>query len=180
MIKTKGQFCINMIKRTVSILLIAAIASLAAILFAACANCGTGSTNGGEATRMDTVKEISDFIKTRASFAELESVNETDLSDVFGVEADKLKCFEMLLSVDKTLADEIAVFELSDASYKSELMSLLKARLSSAANMARDYSPKQYDIIIKSTVEEMGNFVFYVVNEKSESIISELKRIMEG
>lgn len=132
-----------------------------------------------EENTLKTPAEICEHAKTLASFPKLEKGNEELLSEIIGIKLDKLDSWELLYSEEGTLADEIAVFKLKDESYRSKLIYTLEQRLKRAASSARDYSPEQYDIILKSTVEEKGRFVFYVVNEKSESIVSELKKLIE-
>lgn len=132
-----------------------------------------------EKSKLNTASDIHKHILTLADFPEMKQPNSEDMEDYFGIELDKIKAYEVYLSADATLADEIAVFELADESYRSALVNVLKQKLNRAANVARDYSPKQHEIILKSTVEEKGRFIFYVVNEKSESIVSELKKLIE-
>lgn len=132
-----------------------------------------------ETTKLNTASDIYKHITTLAVFPKMEQPNSEDIEDYFGIDLDRIKAYEVRLSSDATLADEIAVFELADEAYRVALVNILKQRLNRAANVARDYSPEQYDIILKSTVEEKGRFVFYVVNAKSESIVSELKKLIE-
>ena len=155
-----------------ALLFLLALASAA--VFTAC-----GGGKNEDKTKLNTVSDISKHIQTLADFPKMEQPNDEDIEDYFGIDLDKIKAHEVLLSSDATLADEIAVFELEDEAYRVALVNVLKQRLNRAANVARDYSPEQYEIILKSTVEEKGRFVFYVVNAKSESIVSELKKLIE-
>lgn len=124
--------------------------------------------------------EISARIMETGEFAELKKADEEALDIMLGIDEEKLAGYEVYLSVDAKLADEIAVFELSDENYRAALVNQLKQRLVHAASVARNYSPEQYDIIMKATVEEKGRFVFYIVNEKSASLTEEIKKLIAG
>ena len=127
-----------------------------------------------------TAAQLCERAQSLGSFPTLEKADDELLRDFYGINLEKIESCELLYSTERLLADEIAVFKLADESYKSELTALLNARLKRAASNARDYSPEQYEIILKSAVEAKGSFVFYVVNEQSESIVLELKKLIKG
>lgn len=158
---------------------LSALAFCAALVFAfALSACS--SEKKEDSSSIKTVSDIHNHILTLAEFPEMEEMDGESVSELYGIELQNIKEHKVYFSSNAVLADEIAVFELSDEGYRSELVNLLKQRLKSAANIAKNYSPEQYEIIIKSTVEEKGSFVFYVVNAKSESIVSEIKKLIAG
>lgn len=134
--------------------------------------------NRGGGEKLATPEAVCARALELGSFPEMKKGDEATVSDFFGIELEKIKSYELRMSSVGTLADEIAVFELADEGYRSTLVNLLKQRLVRAASVARDYSPEQHEILQKSSVEEKGAFVFYIVNAKSESIVSELKKAM--
>ena len=135
-------------------------------------------TKAAEA-KLDSPEAICEFVmKSIEGLPQMEKADSGLVEDVFGIDTGKLKAYELWLSSDATRADEIAVFELEDDGYREELKNYLAARLLRAASVAEDYSPEQYEIIMKSTVEEKGNFLFYVVGAQSVDIIAKLKSMI--
>lgn len=108
----------------------------------------------------------------------MEKADAEMIGSVFGIELGELESYELWVSADASYANEVAVFKLGNDQYSEELKSLLSARLNRAAAVAQDYSPEQYDIIMKSSIEEKGEFIFYVVHEKSAEIITEIEKLI--
>ncbi|MBR3298477.1 MAG: DUF4358 domain-containing protein [Clostridia bacterium] len=158
-------------KRLAKTTIICALALIFMLAFALAA-----CSNSGE--KLKSAEDIYKHALTLSTFPELVRLDEAELGEL-GIEAQKLSGYEMHVSKDNPLADEIAVFELSDESYKPVLIRLLNSRLRSAAAAARDYSPEQYDIIQRSAVEEKDGFIFYVVNANSARVVSELKKLID-
>ncbi len=131
--------------------------------------------------KLDSPKAICEFVMNSIeALPKMEKADGELVEDVFGIDTGKLKAYELWLSSDATRADEVAVFELEDDGYKEELKNYLAARLLRAASVAEDYSPEQYEIIMKSTVEEKGDFIFYVVGDNNTKIIAELKKLISN
>lgn len=160
----------TMLKRRITVIIL-----LALVLIHVLSACG-GERDGS--AKLKSAEDIYKHALTLSSFPELVRLDEAELVEL-GIEAQKLSGYEMHVSKDNLLADEIAVFALADESYKPVLIRLLNSRLRSAAAVARDYSPEQYDIIQRSTVEEKDGFIFYVVNANSARVVSELKKLID-
>lgn len=120
---------------------------------------------------LDSVDAVYSYFEENAeSLAALESVDGDTLKSVMGIDMSKIGSFRFGVAADKTLADELAVFELNDASYEEELVRLLEAWLARAARSARDYSPAQYAIILKAKVVAKYGYVFYAVCSDTDTL----------
>lgn len=130
-----------------------------------------------EEKALDSVESIYARIEEAAGdISRLESVDEQTLASVLGVDTNRIKAYRLGVAADSSLADEIGVFELSDTGYAEELVHLLRSRLSRAARIAKEYSPTQYELILKAEVVSKGNFVFYTVCRDTESVTAAVKK----
>ena len=137
-----------------------------------------GCSGGGET--LSDPEEMYSFISENAAFPSMEDVDAEAVRDIYGIDLDKISRYVLRISEDKSIADEVAIFETADPEYLSTLDRLLSSRLNMAARAARDYSPEQYEIILKAEVVSRGRYVFFIVNSESASLTRSLLNRIPG
>ncbi|MCL2322660.1 MAG: DUF4358 domain-containing protein [Oscillospiraceae bacterium] len=99
------------------------------------------------------------------------SVSKDDIENLYGINTDDLKQYVFKIAVEGTLADEVVLIEVKDSSKVSEIEKRLQTRLDNKAEEAKSYSPEQYAIIMKSSVETKGNYVSIIVSPNAPELI---------
>ncbi|MBQ7060918.1 MAG: DUF4358 domain-containing protein, partial [Clostridia bacterium] len=79
-----------------------------AVFFTAC---------GPKTGKLNDTASIFDYIIENGSFPKLTEVDEDTAAEIYGIMTDKLASFRFAISEDRLLADEAAVFELTDEAY---------------------------------------------------------------
>lgn len=117
--------------------------------------------------QLDSVEKMYDFILPKGSFPEMIKADDEIVSEVYGVDLQRISAHAVGTAENKLNADEIVIFELSDEGYADDLIRILNSRLDSLARAAENYNPSQYEMIKSAVVKEKGRFVFLIINKDS-------------
>ncbi|MCH5278460.1 MAG: DUF4358 domain-containing protein [Christensenellaceae bacterium] len=122
------------------------------------------------------VQAVFDKLAATGYLATMIPVSNRDMFEIYGIETDNIKQAAFYMSENySTNADEVAIFETTNVKYAKTLESILKARLTTKANIAEKYSAYEYGKIKQSSVVRIGNYVYFVVCDE----YNELMRIMK-
>ena len=139
---------------------------LSAVLFTAC---------GGGAKQADVQKVYEQLIATD-NFSAMIKVPERELQDVFGIDTSKLKQYAFYMSENSAVnADEIAIFEVSDAGYAEELENICRKRVERQKEITSSYAPEEFSKLEPVEVRRVGNYVYYAVGNDYKSTAKILK-----
>ena len=73
-----------------------------------------GCSGGGET--LSDPEEMYSFISENAAFPSMEDVDAEAVRDIYGIDLDKISRYVLRISEDKSIADEVAIFETADPS----------------------------------------------------------------
>lgn len=147
-------------------ILFTSIMLLSAIVFTAC----------GGGPKEANVQEVYDKLIATNNFQAMVKVPEREMQDVFGINTEKLKQHVFYMSENSAVnADEIAIFEVSDAAYAEELENICKKRVERQREVASSYAPEELSKLKPVEVRRVGNYVYYVIGNNYDSLAKILK-----
>ncbi|MBO4848821.1 MAG: DUF4358 domain-containing protein [Clostridia bacterium] len=154
-------------KKSICIVFAALLALTAA--FAAC----TKPADKGEPA---TAAQLWEKVCEVSGFGEMTALPKSDYLDIYGIDTTKLADSVWYMSSNPSLnADEVAIFKLSDASYRDELVQKLEARIARQLDVAKSYSPAEASKLEAARVVTDGDFVYYCVGDASDAMMKVLK-----
>ena len=123
------------------------------------------------------VKEVYNKLVATGNVPELTAVPERDLFEVYGIDVSKIKQWVFGMSENYSVhVGEIAIFEVNDPEYVSELQTKLKNHIDRTKTVAADYAdPHQSEILKPVEVVAVGNFVYVVVGENYSDLLKILQ-----
>ena len=162
-------------KRTGFIALMIALVMLVSVFSAACNNGEQG--NQGSTPKQADLAEVYGKLVESGKLPALTKVPERDLSEVYGIDKDKIKQWAFGLSENYAVnAGEVALFEVNDEAYAATLQEKLQNHLDQTKRVAKDYSdPHQSEKLEPVEVKRVGNFVYLVVGEDYSALMQILK-----
>lgn len=159
------MFSINKSIRIVSMILACV---LMAAFFAAC----NKPHNDGPVD----LKAVYTKLTESGKLPELTAVPERDLFEVYGIDASKLSQWVFAMSENYSInAGEVAMFEVNDETYISELQQKLQNHLDRLKAVSKDYSPDQSAKLEPVQVTTVGKIVYLVVGEDYSSLMKIIK-----
>lgn len=156
-------------KKIVSVITLLVIAS-ALVMSAAC---GPKDVPSAE---IPSAGQLYKLVAEAGKLEAMTSVPAGDYLDIYGIDTSKLEESAWYMSENPSLnADEVAIFKLSDASYKDALVKLLNDRIARQLQVAQTYSPEEASKLEKAEVVSAGNYVYYCIGAESDAMMNVLK-----
>ncbi len=126
--------------------------------------CGTSKTVDLDKVYTNLESEYTDFVK----------VDEDTLSGNYGLDLSVFKDYLVVMNDAGTTSKMYAVFESGDSyeDAEDEVTYFVDKYVQSWDN---GYFPDETKLVKEGTVEKYGNYIIYVVNEDTDSIISKIK-----
>ena len=149
-------------KKFVSILLLVALV----LTLAAC---------GGKKEPAAAVN-LGDVLAKFSLGEEMMALGESDLLDLYGINAADVKQFAGAVNTSGIKCDEIVLIEAVDADAASRVKTALDTRYQAKLNEMENYLPDEYAIVKECQVTSSGNFVAMIVGPTA----AELTKIYTG
>ena len=126
--------------------------------------CGTSKNIDIDKTSANLESDYSDFIKVDAD----------TLDGNYGIDLSVFKDYLVVMSDAGTTSKMYAIFEAGDSyeDAEDEVTYFVDKYVESWDN---GYFPDETKLVNEGTVEKYGNYIIYVVNEDTDSIISKIK-----
>ena len=151
-------------KKFVSILLLVALV----LTLAACG----GKKEAAPAAAVN----LSDVLAKFSLGEEMMALSESDLLDLYGINAADVKQFAGAVNTSGIKCDEIVLIEAVDADAASRVKTALDTRYQAKLNEMENYLPDEYAIVKECQVTSSGNFVAMIVGPTA----AELTKIYTG
>lgn len=119
--------------------------------------------------------DISD--STVQGLKKLETTDELDR--YYMIAADDIKQFAAERSSSSTDFTEIVLVEANDSDAVNKIVTQLNSRLDAQRSTARSYTPEAVDMLEKCSVKTSGNFIYLVINEKQDEIVSLIEKAIK-
>lgn len=130
---------------------------------------------GGKAAEADLHEALEEML-AEAPIAESMELTEEDMLNFYGIRADQMEDFAAVTCSMGIEADELVLVKAADEDSAQEIEALLQQRLENRKSEFRNYSPEEYEILTKGSVERDGVYVRLIVSPQSE----ELAAIYDG
>lgn len=156
-----------------------AVLMMAAVLVA----CG-GSKDGGKsdssAKSVDLPAVLADInSKFDISESTVDGLKKLETNDeldrYYMIAAGDIKQFAAERSSSSTDFTEIVIVEANDSAAVDKIVTQMNSRLDAQRNTAKSYTPEAVEMLEKCSVKTNGNFVYLVINEKSEDIVKAIE-----
>ncbi len=155
---------------TLAILMISA-------LFVACGGDGGKDDKKSESAKSVDLKAVMNDINSQYGISEstvqglkiLETPEELDR--YYMIASADIKQFAAERSSSATDFTEIVLVEANDAAAVEKIVTQMNSRLDAQRNTAKSYTPEAVEMLEKCAVKTKGNFIYLVINEKSEEIV---------
>lgn len=146
-------------KRTISLLL----ALIALLSLVGCA--------GSQPADVD-LNEILTEMEKQVSLSEMMTLQESDLTDLYGIQPADVEQFYGSMVGDGISPDEIVMIKAKDADAAARVRQALESRLQNKRNEAKGYNPDAYSLMQKSKVSLKGNYVSLLVSSEQDKLTS--------
>jgi len=125
---------------------------------------------GGAPAKNADLNAVKDAIAQKYDMSEMMELSTDDLLDVYGINAEDIKQYVALVAKTGTSADEILLFEGTDADAAARIREKVEARYQAKLNEAKDYLPDEYTKTAACKVETSGNYVSMIVSADAEDM----------
>lgn len=138
-----------------------------------------GCTSSPSNTEVDLTK-ISETIYEKVDSGELEmgmmseNLDATALKDLYELDINDLKSYDVRMALINVQANEVAMFEAKDGKFDTVKKGVEK-RLENLKELWSQYLPDQYELVKNAQTYENGNYYFFVVGSDAEEIIEIIK-----
>lgn len=150
-----------------------------AALFVACGDKDDAKSDGGKSVDLNSLlSDInSQFDINDNSVQGLKKLETSaELDRYYMISADDIKQFAAERSSSSTDFTEIVLVEANDADAVQKIVTQLNSRLDAQRSTARSYTPEAVDMLEKCAVKTKGNFVYLVINDKQDEIVSLIEK----
>jgi hypothetical protein len=97
-------------------------------------------------------------------------LSESDMFDLYGIEAKDLKQFAGYIKMDGVSADEVIMAEGVDADATERIRGHMEDRLNALKNESVKYNAEQYAVVEKCSVRVKGNYVCLLVSPELDKM----------
>lgn len=153
------------------------------ITFASCKNDNSNSETTTTTNQADSSSEILDAkkdfdtqkimaeINSKFTFSDMTQFDDSLFLDVmYGISADDVKQFGMMINETGISADEIIIIEGVDADATSRILEAISNWYTAKGVQMKDYIPKEYEKIEKCQVHNIDNVVYMVVLDNFKDV----------
>ena len=115
-----------------------------------------------------------DLTAVLASFSfdgEMLDLDETDMLDIYGIQAADIKQFAAATSTTGIDCDEVVLVEATDADAAKRVKEALDTRYQTKLNETENYLPDEYAIIKTCSVTMDGNYVAMIVAPNAADLV---------
>lgn len=116
--------------------------------------------------------QVMEEMEKQVTLSEMIELDESDLTDMYGIQPEDVKQFQGKILSDGLNPDELALVEAKDADAASRIQKALEQRLTNKGNEAKNYNPEGYALIQKCSVQVTGNYVCMLVSPEYEKLNS--------
>ena len=150
-----------------------ALALILALLVMMCA-CGASDPAGSSLSV--NVHDVAAAIVATDAFTDVttENTNGQALS-VYQLDEDSVSDYSVYFSSMAT-PEEIAIFEVSSPEQASTVLDACKARQSSQVQSYESYAPDQVDKLNNAIIENVGDYVLYIVSKNPDTVKKVLRQ----
>ena len=142
--------------------------ALIAVLALALTACGGKKETAAPAAEVKLADVLKSFNLSEEGMLNL---SETDMSDIYGIEAADMKQFAAAANNSGIKADEIVLVEAVDADAAGRVKQALDNRFQSKLNELENYLPEEYAVVKACSVEISGNFVSMIVAPNAADLV---------
>ena len=106
-------------------------------------------------------------------------MNESDFYSYFGVEPNQIKQMVYKEAFLDVKADALVMIEVSDDTIINGIQTKLENRLQEIQDEFETYIPEVYEIAKNGQVIVINSYIFMIVNENSDAIVTDIKSKLE-
>lgn len=139
----------------------------------------TACTSNPTSAEVD-LNKISETIYEKVDSGDLEmgmmseNLDATALKDLYDLNIDDLKSYDVRMALINVQASEVAMFEAKDG--KIDVVKAgVEKRIENLKELWSQYLPDQYELVKNAQTYEHGNYYFFVVGTDAEAIINLIK-----
>lgn len=92
------------------------------------------------------------------------------MMNYYGVDASLCKQAVMAICADGLRADEVWLFEATDADALAELKAKAESRLTAKEDETIDYTPDQYEVVKEAELYTAGNYLVFLVSPEVDTL----------
>lgn len=139
----------------------------------------TACTSNPTSAEVD-LNKISETIYEKVDSGDLEmgmmseNLDATALKDLYDLNIDDLKSYDVRMALINVQASEVAMFEAKDGKIDAVKAGVEK-RIENLKELWSQYLPDQYELVKNAQTYEHGNYYFFVVGTDAEAIINLIK-----
>lgn len=139
----------------------------------------TACTSNPTSAEVD-LNKISETIYEKVDSGDLEmgmmseNLEATALKDLYDLNIDDLKSYDVRMALINVQASEVAMFEAKDGKIDAVKAGVEK-RIENLKELWSQYLPDQYELVKNAQTYEHGNYYFFVVGTDAEAIINLIK-----
>lgn len=152
--------------------------ALGAVLFGGCGQ----AKEAQETTEMqDEVQETVNARPVKEIYGDIEQAVELHspvemadsfISNYYGIDPEKLEEYIFVMSEEATSAETIVIMKVKDEGDVEKISGALQVVVDEKRGEMENYLPEQFEIVDKSSVKTKGNYVYLVISESQDTIVS--------
>lgn len=119
-----------------------------------------------------TIDEIYDEITASVELYSPFCWDDEFITNYYGIDITSLEEYVFSMSEEATSAETIIIMKAKDAATVSDLSDCLQMVVDEKKNEMENYLPEQFDIVAKSSVQTKDNYVWLVISENADAIIT--------
>lgn len=125
------------------------------------------------------IDEYADTIEEQYYDTFMIDMNESDFYSYFGVEPNQIKQMVYKEAFLDVKADALVMIEVSDDTIINGIQTKLENRLQEIQDEFETYIPEVYEIAKNGQVIVINSYIFMIVNENSDAIVTDIKSKLE-
>lgn len=148
--------------------------------------CGCGGSTPTENASVvsDTVSQTEETVKETKAIADIydEITNSVTLvspfcwdeefiTNYYDIDVAELEEYVFSMSEDATSAETVIIMKAKDSADVSDLSDCLQMVVDEKKSEMENYLPEQFEIVVKSSVQNRDNYVWLVISENADAIL---------
>lgn len=132
------------------------------------------NTENNQSAEVDfDVNEMMNLIAERVDLPAMMEGGETELTELYGIAADKVEAFAIRVPMMNVTATELAVFKASSDEAVEDVKAGVQSRIDNLIEQWSTYLPAQLALVENNKVLVQGRYVFLIIAEEETSAYAE-------
>lgn len=131
-----------------------------------------GQNEVQETVNARPVKEIYEDIGQAVELHSPVEMTDSFISNYYGIDPEKLEEYVFVMSEEATSAETIVIMKVKDEGDVDKISGALQVVVDEKRGEMENYLPEQFEIVDKSSVKTKGNYVYLVISESQDKIVS--------